>query len=231
MTIEQDLHKLAPGQIVELYVLDATAIGGDVDRFTNGSNALRASVVWQGETYTPFPIEATGFEFAGRGQLPRPRVRVANVGGAIGALARIYQDLVGAKFTRKRTMVKYLDAVNFSGGVNATADPDAHLPDDVYFVDRKSTENKVFVEFELAAAFDVAGVQLPRRYIVQNVCPWVYRGADCGYAGSAYFSQADEPVATLAQDRCGKRLVSCNRRFGEGNELPFGGFPAAGLFR
>lgn len=231
MSIEQDLQSLAPGQLVELYELDATAIGGSVVRMHDGVSVLRSPVVWQGLTYQPFPIKATGFELSGRGKLPRPTVAVANATGIIGALVRDFDDLLGAKFTRRRTMVRYLDAVNFQGGVNPTADPTAALADDVYFIDRKASENKVQITFELAASFDVAGVQLPRRYVIQNVCPWRYRGGECGYTGTAYFDRTDQPVGTLAQDVCGKRLSSCKVRFGQNAELPFGGFPAAGLVR
>ena len=87
------------------------------------------------------------------------------------------------------------------------------------------------VEFELAASFDLEGVALPRRQIVQNVCPWTYRGAECGYTGLSYFNGNDAAVTSAAQDACGKRLSSCKKRFGANAELPFGGFPAAGLIR
>ena len=163
--------------------------------------------------------------------MPRPRLRVANVTGAITALVLTYQDLVGAKITRKRTLAKYLDAVNFSGGSNPTADPLAEFADDIYYVDRKSRETRDVVEFELAASFDLEGVTLPRRQIVQNVCPWRYRGSECGYTGSNYFNANDQSVVSSIQDICGKRLASCQVRFGQNAELPFGGFPAAGLIR
>lgn len=231
MPIQQDLQKLEPGAIVELYELDATAIGGSITRMHNGVNGLGSAVVWQGLTYSPFPIEAKGFETNGQGKTARPTVSVANVTGVIGALVRDLNDLQGAKFTRKRTLVKYLDAVNFPGGVNPTADPTASFSDDVFYVDRKASENKVAITFELAASFDVGGVQLPRRFIVQNVCPWTYRSAECGYAGTAYFDRTDAAVASPALDVCGKRLSSCRARFGQNAELPFGGFPAAGLVR
>lgn len=229
--ILSDFQRLAAGQLVELFEIDATALGGSVVRLHAGTNPLSGSVVWQGATYSPFPIEASGFEFSGKGQLPRPVLRVANVTGYLGTLVRTYDDLIGARVTRRRTMVKYLDAVNFSGGVNPTADPTAELPPDIYVVDRKASENKVVVEFELAASFDVAGVQLPRRTLVQNVCPWRYRGTECGYAGASYWDQNDAAVGTLAQDVCGKRLSSCKLRFGTYAALPFGGFPSAGLVR
>lgn len=231
MTITADLQSLEPGRIVELFELDATPAGGSVMRFHNGLNELGANVTWDGNIYTAFPIEATGFEFSGRGQLPRPVLRVANVTGLLGALVRTYQDLLGCRLVRKRTLVKYLDAVNFPGGVNPAADPTAALPDDIYFIDRKASESKTLIEFELSAAFDVAGVQLPRRFVVQNVCQWAYRGPECGYTGTTYLDAADAPVGTLAADSCGKRLASCKARFGEHAELPFGGFPAAGLVR
>jgi lambda family phage minor tail protein L len=156
---------------------------------------------------------------------------VANVTGTITALVLTYQDLIGAKITRKRTLAKYLDAQNFPGALNATADPSAEFADDMYYVDRKSRETRDVVEFELAASFDLEGVSLPRRQIVQNVCPWRYRASECSYTGSSYFDANDQSVSSSAQDICGKRLSSCQARFGQSAELPFGGFPAAGLFR
>lgn len=226
-----DIQKLAASAIIELFVLDSTAQGGIVSRFHCGTNELLASVTWQGDQYAPVPLKITGFEFSGGGKLPRPRMQIANTGGLISAMVLQYGDLLGAKLTRKRTLLKYLDAVNFTGGVNPDADPAAEFPDDVYFVDRKSTENKLMVEFELAPAFDVRGVKLPRRQIVQNVCPWVYRSAECSYAGGAVAKIDDTPTAVLGEDKCGKRLASCELRFGENAQLPYGGFPAAGLVR
>lgn len=232
--IASEIQRLAPGSIVELFEVDATSLGGDALRFHAGTNELLQPVVWQGSTYQPFPVEASGFEVSGRGQLPRPVLRVANVTGLLGAAVREYQDLLGCRVTRKRTMARYLDAANFPGGVNDSADPDAHLPDDIYIIDRKSVENELLVEFELAATFDVAGVKLPRRTVVQNSCPWTYRLADrssgCTWSGTTYFDAADNPVTSSALDACGKRLSSCQARFGAA-ALPFGGFPAAGLTR
>lgn len=228
MTVRSDIQKLEPGALVELYEIH---VGVDVFRFHSGVNALESSVVWQGETFQRFPIDASGFEARGSGTLPRPKVSVANVTGLIGALVRENNDLVGCKFIRRRVFAQYLDAVNFPGGVNPTADPNAGLSVDVYFVDRKATENAVVVEFELAAAMDVHGVKLPRRQVVQNVCTWRYRSAECGYAGGAVADINDQPTTVLGEDQCGKRLGSCKLRFGAFSELPFGAFPSAGLIR
>lgn len=231
MTIQSDVQTLTPGSLIELFELDATAIGGTILRWHSGVNELGNNVVWQGNTYTRFPIEADGFEWNGKGSLPRPKLRAANTTGLIGALARDYNDLVNAKVTRRRTLLKYLDAVNFTGGVNPTADPNSHFADEVYYVDRKSTENRLVIEFELSAAWDVEGVELPRRQVVQNVCIWKYRSAECTYAGGAVADINDVPTSILANDVCGKRLNSCRLRFGSVTVLPFGGFPGAGLFK
>jgi len=232
MTIESDIQKLSPGALIELFSLDATALGGSLLRFHSGVNELGNDVVWAGNTYTRFPIDASGFDRNSSGSLPRPKVRVSDITGTIGALTLLYDDLVGAKITRSRTLVKYLDAVNFSGGVNPTADPTAAFADEVWFVDRKSAHLPgQFVEWELAAAFDVAGVMLPRRQVIQNICPWVYRSAECSYAGGAVAKADDIATADLAQDACSHKISGCKLRFGSFATLPFGGFPAAGLLR
>ncbi len=231
MSINAEIQKLNPSSIIDLFILDASNIEpGEIYYFHAGINGLGNNVVWQGLTYTRFPIEVEGFERSGSGSLPRPKIKVANITGAISALARAYDDLVGAKLTRKRTFLKYLDAANFQAG-NAQADPNVHFADEVWVVDRKSSENPIFVEFELAAAFDVAGVMIPRRQCIQNLCTWKYRSAECGYAGGAVADINDTPTAILANDVCGKRLASCKLRFGETAELPFGGFPGVGLIR
>lgn len=231
LAIQTEIQKLAPSAVIELFQLDASSFGGGITYFHAGTNALMQRVTWQGQAYEPFPVQMTGFDMNGNGQLPRPILRVANITGLITALVLLYDDLLGAKVTRKRTMLKFLDAVNFPSGTNATADPTASFEDDIYFIDRKSTETREVVEFELAAAIDLQGVMLPRRQIIQNVCPWKYRGSECGYAGTAYFNTSDAAVSVIGQDVCGKRLSSCKLRFGAYADLPYGGFPSAGLIK
>lgn len=230
-SIQVEINKLAPSAVIELFELDGSAIGlSDILRFHAGTNELSQNITWQGQEYTRFPLEATGFEITGQGSLPRPKLRVSNYLSVITAYLLTYGDLAGAKVTRKRTLKKYLDAINFSGGVNPDADPTASFPDDVFYIDRKASEDRDVVEFELASAMDLAGVSLPRRQIVQNLCPWKYRGGECGYTGTDYFKSDDSVTTDSTLDTCGKRLSSCKLRFGTNSELPFGGFPGAGLF-
>lgn len=230
--IQSDIQKLNPGAIVELYQLDTTSIGDpNIYYLHNGVNELGNSVVFDGNLYTKFPIFAEGFERSGNGPMPRPTIKIANVTGLLGALVKELDDLVNAKVTRIRTFVKYLDPVNFPGGINPEADPNQVLDQEIWVIDRKSSENKIFIEFELSAAFDVQGVKLPRRQVVQNVCTWKYRSPECSYAGGAVADINDNPTTNINQDQCGKRLNSCRLRFGTVAVLPFGGFPSAGLLR
>lgn len=228
--LRADIQSLAPGAIIELFELDARAVGAGIERFHAGTNELSGNVIWQGQTYVRYPVMAEGFEMTAQGKQPRPKLRVSNISGLIYALCRDYQDLVGAKLTRKRTFKKYLDAANFAAG-NVYADPNAAFVDDVFFVERKLRDDGVTVEFELASTLDLQGILLPRRIVAQNTCAWTYRGAECGYTGGPVAKSDDTFTADATLDICGKRVASCKLRFGANAALPFGGFPAVGLIR
>ena len=230
MSIRADIQALAAGTLVELFEINLNTIGiNEQYYFHNGVNEELNNVLWQGKLYTRFPIEVSGFEFTGSGQQPRPLLRIANIDGLLGAIATANEDLIGVKFIRRRTFLKYLDAANFSGG-NPSADPNVFLPDEVYFIDRKSDTNQIFLEFELASVFDLEGIQLPRRQCIQNVCTWVYRSAECGYAGPPVADKNDVGTLDPTKDRCGKRLKSCKLRFGNAS-LPYGGVISIGLIK
>lgn len=231
MTIQSDIQKAEAGSLIELFELDLTTIGiNEHYYFHNGVNSLGNNIVFNGITYTRFPIEAEGFERSGTSAQARPSVRVANIDGLIGATARENADLVKTKFIRRRTFLKYIDAVNFEGGINPTADPNAALDDEIWYIDRKSSENKIFVEWELTSALDLDGQALPKRQCIQNVCIWKYRSSECSYAGSPVADKNDIPTTNPSLDDCGKRLDSCRLRFGNGT-LPYGGFPGISLIR
>ena len=230
-TIASEIINLATSAIVDLYEIDLTSVGvpspDNIIRLHDGT-VNNTSIVWQGKTYLPFPIEVTGYELTSKGTLPRPTFKISNIGGVVGGLSYNYDELVGGKVTRKRTFAKFLDAVNFPQG-NPTADPEAYFDDEVYYIDRKANENYMYIEYELATGWDLQGVNVPRRQIIQNVCLWRYRGEGCGYTGTLYFDEFDTPVGTLALDVCGKRFSSCNKRFPDTTDKPYGGFPGVGL--
>ena len=183
-------------------------------------------MTFAGQQYTATAIEVDGFEASTKGVLPRPTMRIANTGNAISALLLLYNPLQ-AKVTRIQTCKKFLDAVNFTGGTNATADSSAKFEDQIFYIDRVAAENPVMVEFELASKLDLINVLLPRRQVVEH-CPWVYREAQNAVIQGTNYFDINNRRTTEANDVCGKRYTSCTLRFPRG-DLPFGGFPGARL--
>ena len=208
-SVYEELAVLGPNAIIELFELqlDTTLHGASTTYYWhNGVNAaVTGNIVFAGNTYVRLPVEATGFDYTSSGSLPRPTLRISNLFSDMTALLLLVNattpgnDLGGATVRRIRTLKKFLDG-------EAAADPNARFPTEIWYVDRKSNENRDLVEFELASKFDLAGVMLPQRQIIANVCQWKYRGAECGYTGSNYSHNA------ASCDRC----LCCRRSWGRG---------------
>lgn len=187
--VVSDLQNVNPSSIIELFTLELkTSLHGtntspsgetNIFRFHNGTSLKdNGEIIWQGKTYLRFPIKAEGFSFQ-KGQLPRPTLTISNaVGFMSDRLNQVNQvnpgnDLTGSVVTRIRTLAKFIDAANFTGGVNIFGTPDSNseFPKEIYYVDRKSSENRLQVEFELAAVFDIAGIRGPKRACTRDIFP------------------------------------------------------------
>jgi phage-related protein len=254
------LQGIAPGALIELFQLELNVPQHGVAEtyYFHAGTSLNnnGDLIWAGQPYMALPIEVEGFEYSGQGTLPRPRMRISNIMGTITALIlTLPEGLEGAKFTRIRTLARFIDSDNFPAGVDylltedsfalmyedstfiyqevgnpfGTPDPLAEWPREIFFVDRKSAENRDVVEYELASAFDMAGVRAPKRQCITR-CQWVYRSNECSYAGTNFFNSSDVAVGNASQDVCGKRVDSCKARFGQSAELPFGGYPGIGTY-
>ena len=174
------LQDINPSAIIELFTLQlSTALHGanTIYRFHAGSNLnANGKIVWAGNEYLRFPVQASGFSFQ-KGQLPRPKLIISNATGLISSILLTVNetttgnDLTGATVTRIRTLAKFIDAVNFADGTNATADNTAEFPQEIYSIDRKATESREVVEFELAAPTDLAGVRIPGRQATRSIFP------------------------------------------------------------
>ena len=197
-----ELQKINPSNIVELFQLqlDTTIHGADTTYyFHNGvSENNNGNLIFDSVEYTRMPIEANGFEFNGK-QLPRPRITISNILGTFTTiLLTLPQGLEGAKVTRIRTLERYIDHINFdigdilleddsellqendslvsqesSDNPHGTPDPTATFPNEVYYIDRKVTETRDIIQFELAASFDLNGVRLPKRQVLPADFPGV----------------------------------------------------------
>ena len=249
MTINADLQKLEPGNRIRLFEVDGTAFGADILRFHNDtipytpeeltgaggdeSKLPKKSIWWQGLEYGPWPVEVEGLEMSSDGQSAQPKLTIGNLNGLITALCLQFEDMAQAKVTIHDTFRHYLDAINFVDG-NPKADAEQEKLQ-VYYIDRKSSEDDELVEFDLASPADLRGLRIPTRQI-HSLCTWCARGwyrtgKGCDYAGTNYFDAKGNPVDDPSRDECGGLLSDCKKRFGENNPLSFGGFPGSALIR
>lgn len=205
---------------------DTTQLIGEV--FESGENKVwMRNIIWQGETFEPMALEVSGLEMRSDGKASAPTLSMANnvggIQGAISAYCLQFGDFAGAKLKVITTLAKYLDAENFSTG-NPTANP-SEKREQIWFIEQKTSENAQQVTFELSNPVDFEGLKIPTRQI-SNYCNWEYRSEECGYIGSAMFTEKDEPTDNPALDRCNYRTSGCRCRE---NELHFGGFPASSM--
>ena len=205
---------------------DEAQLIGEVFENTESKTWYR-NIIWQGETFEPMALEVSGLEMRSDGKASAPTLSMANnvggIQGAISAYCLQFGDFAGAKLKVITTLAKYLDAENFSTG-NPTANP-SEKREQIWFIEQKTSENAQQVTFELSNPVDFEGLKIPTRQI-SNYCNWEYRSEECGYIGSAMFTEKDEPTDNPALDRCNYRTSGCRCRE---NELHFGGFPASSM--
>lgn len=77
------------------------------------------------------------------------------------------------------------------------------LTPDIYYIDRKSQEDKTTITYELASLLDVEGVKLPSRLLLKKNCPFTYRGAGCIYEYNSRLTIAHSGIY-------GEVLKNCN---------------------
>ena len=205
---------------------DEAQLIGEVFESTESKTWYR-NIIWQGETFEPMALEVSGLEMRSDGKASAPTLSMANnvggIQGAISAYCLQFGDFAGAKLKVITTLAKYLDAENFSTG-NPTANP-SEKREQIWFIEQKTSENAQQVTFELSNPVDFEGLKIPTRQI-SNYCNWEYRSEECGYIGSAMFTEKDAPTDIPTLDRCNYRTSGCRCRE---NELHFGGFPASSM--
>ena len=233
--ITDDFQSLEVGEVIDLYTLDLGPLGGGQYTFTPSVDVEDGEVSFGGVKYTPVDMIVDGFEVTGRGVLPRPTLKITNVHRVITALVLKFDDLVGARITRIRTLGKYLDE-------GAEPDPTAHFPIDKWVIAQKSAMTKLYVEFTLSASIDVEGQKLPQRLVPHDYCKRRYRiydqpkaefryeNAQCPYTGNNYFKRDGTPTVHAYEDVCPKTLKGCTLRFGH-DRLPGWFFPGAGRYQ
>jgi len=177
--------------------------------FGAGTEAGNANI------YYSIPIMTEGFETSAQGDVPRPLLTLASI-PAINEAHKEYpaatpfsnlktailqlNNLINAKVTRIRTHFKFLHHSNveessfpedFDGWNNAIRRP-PELSREIYYVQRKTIEDKETIQFELSSVIDIESFKLPGRLCLASRCPFFYRGEGCCYEYKAASGSADE---------------------------------------
>ncbi|PUA41439.1 phage minor tail protein L [Pseudomonas protegens] len=245
MSLIKDIQTLEPGGEILLFELDGSDWGADILRFhghaiphtaeelaaagVNADQLPAKSIWWQGNEYGAWPMQIEGIQANSDGTAVRPTITVGNVNGRITALCLAFDNLLEFKLTIRQTLKRYLDPVNFPTG-NPEADPTQEALE-VWYIDQKVSESGTAVSWELASPGDVGGETIGRQ--MTQLCHWAmtngYRGPNCGYTGP-YRDKDGNLTDNPGLDECdGCMGTGCVPRFGVGNPLPFGGFPAVSL--
>lgn len=227
------LPELEQGALIELWDIDLRHItptngsntAGELYRFHNGLNQGRTNIWWQGNEYQAYPIKADGFEISGQGPSNRPTLTVSNLYGLVTGIVAHFGQGVGAKVTRRLVYAEHLDAKNFPGGVNPSADPNQEVRS-YYIIEQLKSLDDQQATFEIASPAETDNAKIPLLMITSDTCIWQYRSAQCGYTGGAVADEFDKPTNDLKKDKCSHCIRGCKLRFGDNAILPFGGFPS-----
>ena len=191
-----ELNKINPSSVIELYELELT-VGlhiptgnpnnlDTVFRFHAGANLNNfGQIKFNNNLYQRVAVQIEGFEDTGKGTVPRPTLTFSNLGGitkdgtvmtmsdflAIVNLTTPGNDLLDAKVTRLMPLASALDNDNFVGDNPFGTPSTDRLQDRIYFIDRKSVENRQVVQFELVSVLDMQNKRIPARIVTRDLFP------------------------------------------------------------
>lgn len=216
--------------LFEIYIDETVGIF----RFHAGKNFTR-SIIFKGNPYIPVPVDFSGFEFSADGKQNRPSIKLANIDGYITDYIKNKNDLVNSKIKRYKVFVRNLDDENFSDQVNpffgyrkkrnAVSGYGQAFYEDNYIINKKSQENKFYIEFDLSSPLDLENQSIPNRKVSDNLCPWVYRGCGCNYGkipwdprGKQEFKIANSTVPKTEADIWGKETTPLGQQVTKNNQ-------------
>lgn len=216
--------------ITLIHLFEIEQPGGAILRLTGDTETV---IGFGGVSYTPVPLEASGFAWNSQSSPAHPVLTVTHAPGLFGA-SLDHGGMQGAKVTRIVTFSSECDPPVGTGG-GAAFTPECWL------VERISRLDGNQVTFDLQPEARMDGQALPSRVMLGDLCQhryriwdadqarFDYRQATCPYTEATCFDDRGNPVEDQARDQCSLRLDNgCRKRF-EG-QLPFLGFPGLGGF-
>lgn len=157
-----------PSPKIELFILDATLLGGITYYLTNSNpeNPYGISVgstngiTYNGNNHISFPLELQGVDYHGDGTPNgKPTLAVSEANEYFLAAILSHGDLVGMSVKRIKTFYTFCDH-------GATPDLNQHYPIQTWIITQKMPSNKNSIQWMLSDYLDRPGVKLPRAQVL-----------------------------------------------------------------
>jgi lambda family phage minor tail protein L len=170
--------------IFDLYELELESTEGYL-RF-HGSKNFSKNIFFQNQEYIFIPSELSNLQSSSDGKQSKPTLKIANINNYLSYVLKDRNDLIGKSFIRKKVLGKDLDSSNFTDGINpyGASNFRTYIAYDKFLINLKKSENKEFVELELATKVDIQNINLPARKVTNDTCSWCYRGCGCNYGST-----------------------------------------------
>lgn len=174
--------------VLDLYELELETSEGYL-RF-HGSKNFSKNIFFQNQEYTFIPCELSNLQISSDGKQSKPVLKIANINNYISYVLKDRNNLIGKNFIRKKILAKDLDLSNFSDGINpyGASSFKTYISYDNFLINLKKSENKEFVEIELATKIDIQNLNIPARKVTNDTCSWGYRCFGCNYGNTADYS-------------------------------------------
>lgn len=154
-------------------------------------------IVFEGNTYTPFP-----FELDLKSELGEEPVITLSIKDVLGGI--------------RQRMVSYFGGVGFAMRVIVLSVGSTMPEIEEFFRVVGSGTDDYSITFQLGAAQHLS-IAFPRRRQGKHVCSWIYKSAQCGYLASMT-GGTDMPT-------CSRTLHGADGCQAHNNQNRFGGFP------
>jgi len=158
--------------------------------------AYSQDVVFDGVTYTKFPITHDQITENTEGEIDTVNVQLSNISRLIEYYLQNY-DLRGKKVSIKMV---YADALD---------DPDCYIEFSNYI--DSYTSNVKDVVFNLTSKFNILNLFIPTKLWMRDFCQWKFKSTQCGYSGA-------ETACNRTWQRC--QALANQRRFLGARAIP-----------
>lgn len=226
-----DVYSLLDEETIYLFVLiNPKAL--DINPFTNTQYFLiptnfyfqnvyfcnHTGIKYGGRDYLPIPCSISDLTYTANSEAS-PTITVGDSKGIIGSIIDNNRGIEGSELSVQRIKRRCLDD-------GSTPNYAFRTPPEIFKIANLTSRTSKAISYKLKPRVTFKS-QIPGRTLVES-CSWrQYKGAGCGYSGTAMFDEANRPVTDPSKDVCSRTRNGCNLR---NNFLNYGGVPSINSF-